>query len=158
MGDGAQTPTRAQAQPGGDTADAQPPTSPAVEDYVGALFTAHQKGKGKDKGKDKGKGKGFPRKVSARTRLCNRAIEPISSDRKAKLLKLKVKPTCLRRGAIGHWAGDKECRFRSNGRQDPTPHTPASQPPARSGHTSIDTDAYQFATHYPIDQSRQIPD
>ena len=34
------------------------------------------------------------------------------ADRKAKLAELKARSRCLRCGAICHWAGDAECRFK----------------------------------------------
>ena len=83
-----------------------------------ALYSTFRKGKGKDRGKGKGKSKGFGKGKLVQSNLS-------IADRKAKLQDLKAQSRCLRCGAIGHWAGDKECRFRTNER--PTQLQPPSQ-------------------------------
>ena len=55
-----------------------------------------RKGKGKGRGKSKGK--------VVRSHL---TLE----ERRDKMKTLKAKSKCLRCGAIGHWAGDPECKF-----------------------------------------------
>ena len=55
-----------------------------------------RKGKGKGRGKSKGK--------VVRSHL---TLE----ERRDKMKSLKAKSKCLRRGGIGHWAGDPECKF-----------------------------------------------
>ena len=85
------------------------------EEYAEAVRLAHAatntlsqaKGKGKGKGKDKS-GKGKSKGKLVRSNLT-------TADRKVKLTELKSKSRCLRCGAVGHWAGDAECRFRKRG-------------------------------------------
>ena len=61
--------------------------------------------------KQKAKVKASPRKVSAkvRARLCVAALT--LEQRREKLKSLKAKSKCMRCGALGHWAGDPECKF-----------------------------------------------
>ena len=59
-----------------------------------AFGKAKGKGKGKSK-KGKGKGKG----------------KVILEQRREKLKSLKSESKCMRCGALGHWAGDPECKF-----------------------------------------------
>ena len=59
------------------------------------------------------KGKGFGKsggKKGGKVPPSNLSI----ADRKAKLAELKARSRCLRCGAIGHWAGDAECRFKGS--------------------------------------------
>ena len=60
-------------------------------------------GKAKGKGKSKkGKGKGKGKVVRSHLTL---------EQRREKLKSLKAKSECMRCGALGHWAGDPECKF-----------------------------------------------
>ena len=61
------------------------------------------KAKGKGKGKSK-KGKGKAKGKVVRSHL---TLE----QRREKLKSLKAKSKCMRCGALGHWAGDPECKF-----------------------------------------------
>ena len=54
------------------------------------------------KGKGRGKGKGKGKVVRSHLTL---------DERRDKMKALKAKSKCLRCGAIGHWAGDPECKF-----------------------------------------------
>ena len=68
-----------------------------------AAHAAFGKVKGKGKGKSKkGKGKGKGKVV--RSHL-------ILEQRREKLKSLESKSKCMRCGALGHWAGDPECKF-----------------------------------------------
>ena len=72
-----------------------------------AAHAAFGKAKGKGKGKSKkGKGKGKGKVVRSHLTL---------EQRRDKLKSLKAKSKCMRRGALGHWAGDPECKFPSQG-------------------------------------------
>ena len=69
-------------------------------------LTAHAafgKAKGQGKGKSKkGKGKGKGKVVRSHLTL---------EQRREKLKSLKAKSKCMHCGALGHWAGDPECKF-----------------------------------------------
>ena len=68
-----------------------------------AAHAAFGKAKGKGKGKSKkGKGKGKGKVVRRHLTL---------EQRREKLKSLKAKSKCMRCGALGHWAGDPECKF-----------------------------------------------
>ena len=68
-----------------------------------AAHAAFGKAKGKGKGKSKkGKGKGKGKVVRSHLTL---------EQRREKLESLKAKSKCMRCGALGHWAGDPECKF-----------------------------------------------
>ena len=68
-----------------------------------AAHAAFGKAKGKGKGKSKkGKGKGKGKVVRSHLTL---------EQRREKLKSLKAKSKCMRCGALGHWAGDPECKF-----------------------------------------------
>ena len=68
-----------------------------------AAHAAFGKAKGKGKGKcKKGKGKGKGKVVRSHLTL---------EQRREKLKSLKAKSECMRCGALGHWAGDPECKF-----------------------------------------------
>ena len=68
-----------------------------------AAHAAFGKAKGKGKGKSKkGKGKGKGKAVRSHLTL---------EQRREKLKSLKAKSKCMRCGALGHWAGDPECKF-----------------------------------------------
>ena len=70
-----------------------------------AAHAAFGKAKGKGKGKSKkGKGKGKGKVVRSHLTL---------EQRREKLKSLKAKSKCMRCGALGHWAGDPECKFPS---------------------------------------------
>ena len=72
-----------------------------------AAHAAFGKAKGKGKGKSKkGKGKGKGKVVRSHLTL---------EQRRDKLKSLKAKSKCMRCGALGHWAGDPECKFPSQG-------------------------------------------
>ena len=72
-----------------------------------AAHAAFGKAKGKGKGKSKkGKGKGKGNVVRSHLTL---------EQRREKLKSLKAKSKCMRCGALGHWAGDPECKFPSQG-------------------------------------------
>ena len=72
-----------------------------------AAHAAFGKAKGKGKGKSKtGKGKGKGKVVRSHLTL---------EQRREKLKSLKAKSKCMRCGALGHWAGDPECKFPSQG-------------------------------------------
>ena len=72
-----------------------------------AAHAAFGKAKGKGKGKSKkGKGKGKGKVVCSHLTL---------EQRRDKLKSLKAKSKCMRCGALGHWAGDPECKFPSQG-------------------------------------------
>ena len=72
-----------------------------------AAHAAFGKAKGKGKGKSKkGKGKGRGKVVRSHLTL---------EQRREKLKSLKAKSKCMRCGALGHWAGDPECKFPSQG-------------------------------------------
>ena len=62
---------------------------------------ARLKGKGKGESR-KGKGKGKGKVVRSHLTL---------EQRREKLKSLKAKSKCMRCGALGHWAGDPECKF-----------------------------------------------
>ena len=66
-----------------------------------AANAAFGKAKGR-KGKGRGKGKGKGKVVRSHLTL---------DERRDKMKALKAKSKCLRCGAIGHWAGDPECKF-----------------------------------------------
>ena len=66
-----------------------------------AANAAFGKAKGR-KGKGRGKGKGKGKVVRSHLTL---------DERRDKMKALKAKSNCLRCGAIGHWAGDSECKF-----------------------------------------------
>ncbi|CAE7909825.1 unnamed protein product, partial [Symbiodinium microadriaticum] len=66
-----------------------------------AANAAFGKAKGR-KGKGRGKGKGKGKVVRSRLTL---------DERRDKMKALKAKSKCLRCGAIGHWAGNPECKF-----------------------------------------------
>ena len=66
-----------------------------------AANAAFGKAKGR-KGKGRGKGKGKGKVVHSHLTL---------DERREKMKTLKAKSKCLRCGAIGHWAGDPECKF-----------------------------------------------
>ena len=70
-----------------------------------AAHAAFGKAKGKGKSK-KGKGKGKGKVVRSHLTL---------EQRREKLKSLKAKSKCMRCGALGHWAGDPECKFPSQG-------------------------------------------
>ena len=68
-----------------------------------AAHAALGKAKGKGKGKSKkGKGKGKGKVVRSHLTL---------EQHGEKLKSLKAKSKCMRCGALGHWAGDLECKF-----------------------------------------------
>ena len=68
-----------------------------------AAHAALGKAKGKGKGKSKkGKGKGKGKVVRSHLTL---------EQRREKLKSLKAKSKCMRCAALGHWAGDPECKF-----------------------------------------------
>ena len=72
-----------------------------------AAHATFGKAKGKGKGKSKkGKGKGKGKVVRSHLTL---------EQRRDKLKSLKAKSKCMRCGALGHWAGDPECKFPSQG-------------------------------------------
>ena len=54
----------------------------------------------------KAKGKGFSKtgKVKGKGKMVRSALS--LDQRRAKLVELKARSKCLRRGGIGHWAGD----------------------------------------------------
>ena len=66
-----------------------------------AANAAFGRAKGR-KGKDKGRGKSKGKVVRSHLTL---------EERRGKMKTLKAKSKCLRCGAIGHWAGDPECKF-----------------------------------------------
>ena len=71
-----------------------------------AAHAAFGKAKGKGKGKSKkGKGKGKGKVVRGHLTL---------EQRREKLKSLKAKSKCVRCGALGHWAGDPVCKFRTS--------------------------------------------
>ena len=63
-----------------------------------AAFVAFNRTKGKGKGKGKGQGK----VVRSHLRI---------EQRRQKLSELKSRSKCFRCGAMGHWAGDPQCKF-----------------------------------------------
>ena len=68
-----------------------------------AAHAAFGKAKGKGRGKSKkGKGKGKGKVVRSHLTL---------EQRREKLKSPKAKSKCMRCGALGHWAGDPECKF-----------------------------------------------
>eukprot|EP00439_Symbiodinium_sp_Y106_P053021 s2973_g7.t1 len=105
--------------------DAYPQEDEDAEDYDDTSYPAFgdeaaeyeaRKGKGKGRGKSKGK--------VVRSHL---TLE----ERRDKMKTLKAKSKCLRCGAIGHWAGDPECKF-------PTSKGGKAQPKGRA-HLAIVT-------------------
>ena len=67
-----------------------------------AAHAAFGKAKGKGKGRSKkGKGKGKGKVIRSHW----------TEQRREKLKSLKAKSKCMRCGALGHWAGDPECKF-----------------------------------------------
>ena len=68
-----------------------------------AAHAAFGQAKGKGKGKSKkGRGKGKGKVVRSHLTL---------EQRRDKLKSFKAKSKCMRCGAMGHWAGDPECKF-----------------------------------------------
>lgn len=77
--------------------------------YEMAAMAAFGKAKGKSKSKGKGKGKGKGKLVRSNLTL---------EQRRAKLSEIKSRSKCMRCGAQGHWARDRQCKFPSIGNRN----------------------------------------